>query len=47
LGLKSYLGKPVDFDQFISSVRQAGFYWLLLNQLPAAPDGSAQGGHHG
>jgi two-component system response regulator len=32
LGVNSYIVKPVDFDQFTESVRQLGFYWLLLNQ---------------
>jgi two-component system, response regulator len=34
LGVNSYIVKPVDFDQFTESVRQLGYYWLLLNQLP-------------
>jgi two-component system response regulator len=34
LGVNSYIVKPVDFDQFTESVRQLGFYWLLLNQAP-------------
>ena len=36
LGVNSYIVKPVDFDQFTESVRQLGFYWLLLNQAPVA-----------
>jgi two-component system, response regulator len=36
LGVNSYIQKPVDFDQFTESVRQLGFYWLLLNQPPVA-----------
>ena len=35
LGVNSYIVKPVDFDQFTETVRQLGYYWLLLNQLPA------------
>ena len=34
LGVNSYLIKPVDFDQFVESVRNLGLYWLLLNQVP-------------
>lgn len=34
LGVNSYIVKPVDFDKFIESVRNIGFYWLLLNQQP-------------
>jgi len=35
LGANSYIQKPVDFDQFRSTVKNAGFYWLLINQLPS------------
>jgi len=34
LGVNSYIVKPVEFGQFSESVRQIGFYWLLLNQQP-------------
>jgi two-component system response regulator len=34
LGVNSYIVKPVDFDQFTESVRELGYYWLLLNQPP-------------
>ncbi|MFA6598394.1 MAG: response regulator [Ignavibacteriaceae bacterium] len=36
LGVNSYIQKPVDFDQFVESVKQIGMYWLLINQLPLA-----------
>ena len=35
LGVNSYIIKPVDFSQFTESVRQLGFYWMMLNQLPS------------
>lgn len=34
LGVNSYIVKPVDFNQFVESVRQLSMYWLLLNQPP-------------
>jgi two-component system response regulator len=41
LGVNSYIVKPVDFDQFNEVVRQLGYYWLLLNQIP----GPGRDGH--
>jgi two-component system response regulator len=40
LGVASYIVKPVDFEQFTESVRQLGFYWVLLNQAPVLPPGN-------
>ena len=34
LGVNSYIVKPVDFDKFRDSIKEIGYYWLLLNQLP-------------
>ena len=34
LGANSNIQKPVDFDKFRATVKQAGLYWLLTNQPP-------------
>ncbi len=34
LGANSYIRKPIDFDSFVDTVKQLGFYWLLVNELP-------------
>lgn len=34
LGVNSYIVKPVDFIRFAEAIKNLGFYWLLLNQLP-------------
>ncbi len=36
LGANSYIQKPVDFDQFRTTVKNVGLYWLLINQPPVA-----------
>ena len=34
LGAVEFITKPVDFDQFRTTIKQLGYYWLLVNQLP-------------
>ena len=34
LGVNAYVVKPVDFQQFVSSVKQIGFFWAVINEPP-------------
>lgn len=34
LGVNSYIVKPVDFEQFVQAISDAGLYWLVLNEAP-------------
>lgn len=34
LGVNAYVVKPVDFIKFIEAVKQLGFFWVVLNELP-------------
>jgi two-component system, response regulator len=34
LGVNSYIQKPIDFNQFQNTVRDLGYYWLVVNQRP-------------
>jgi CheY-like chemotaxis protein len=34
LGANSYIVKPVDIEQFIGAVSEAGLYWVLINEPP-------------
>lgn len=47
LGANSYIQKPVDFDQFREIVRNAGLYWMVINQYPLAiPAAQLSAGAH-
>jgi two-component system, response regulator len=36
LGVNSYIQKPIDFEHFQATIRELGYYWLVVNQcLPA------------
>jgi two-component system, response regulator len=34
LGVNSYIQKPIDFDQFQTTIKDLGYYWLVVNQSP-------------
>lgn len=34
LGVNSYIVKPVEFEDFVKAVTNAGLYWMLLNEAP-------------
>ena len=34
LGVNAYVVKPVDFQKFIESIRQLGFFWAIINEPP-------------
>jgi len=34
LGVNSYIVKPVEFDKFLETASELGFYWALLNKPP-------------
>jgi CheY-like chemotaxis protein len=34
LGVNSYIQKPIDFNDFQATVRELGYYWLVVNRCP-------------
>ena len=34
LGVNAYVVKPVDFQQFVNSIKQIGFFWAIINEPP-------------
>ncbi|HEY5296371.1 MAG TPA: response regulator [Verrucomicrobiae bacterium] len=34
LGVNGYVVKPVDFQKFIESIKQVGFFWAIINEPP-------------
>lgn len=37
LGVNSYVVKPVDFQQFVDSVKKLSCFWALINEPPPDP----------
>ena len=33
-GVNAYVVKPVDFQKFVESIRQVGFFWAVVNEPP-------------
>jgi len=34
LGVNAYVVKPVDFQKFVESINQIGFFWAVINEPP-------------
>lgn len=34
LGVNAYVVKPVDFEQFVNSIKALGCFWALINEAP-------------
>jgi two-component system, response regulator len=34
LGVNSYIQKPVNFDEFVAVLSEAGLYWMVINKNP-------------
>lgn len=34
LGVNAYVVKPVDFQKFVASIKQIGFFWAIINEPP-------------
>ncbi len=39
LGVNAYVVKPVDFDSFVSVVRELGMFWAVINRPPPNSQG--------
>jgi len=34
LGVNAYVVKPMDFEQFVTSIKEVGFFWAIINEPP-------------
>src|SRR5436309_12632194 len=34
LGVNAYVVKPVDFQKFVECIKQIGFFWAVINEVP-------------
>jgi CheY-like chemotaxis protein len=40
LGVNAYVVKPVDFQQFLDSIKQLGIFWAVINEPPPSRAGT-------
>jgi CheY-like chemotaxis protein len=40
LGVNAYVVKPVDFDQFVTAVKEVGMFWAVINEPPPENPGN-------
>ena len=36
LGVNAYVVKPIDFNEFLFTVKELGFFWAMINRIPDA-----------
>ena len=46
LGANSYIVKPVEYDSFVRTIAEIGFYWTLHNVHPGETDADSSYKHH-
>ena len=34
LGVNAYVVKPLDFHEFVNTVKEIGLFWILINKIP-------------
>ncbi|HSY17545.1 MAG TPA: response regulator, partial [Candidatus Acidoferrales bacterium] len=34
LGVNAYVVKPMDFQQFVTSIKEVGYFWAIINEPP-------------
>lgn len=44
LGVNAYVVKPIDYEQFVTTIKELGLFWVVLNEPP--PDSSPRFHHY-
>lgn len=34
LGVNAYVVKPIDFEQFVDTIKELGLFWVVVNEVP-------------